>query len=154
MLEKVCLFLGYMVFQINICFLSLRIVCSNYTALDSEMNNFEYVKVFGLLEMVVFPSLPFLFGSLTSAGLAPCLRANVKSSTVSNLLVVLGMCVMMVSIWLQDGSVSSSTDNAIRKHQLYMFISQLLIGIGSAIVTQSCHSSLLGATLHHSSEQL
>jgi hypothetical protein len=46
MLEKVCLFLGYMVFQINICFLSLRIVCSNYTALDSEMNNFEYVKVF------------------------------------------------------------------------------------------------------------
>jgi hypothetical protein len=77
-----------------------------------------------------------------------------KSPTAYNLLVVLGMCVMMVSIWLQDGSVSSSTDDAIRKHQLYMFISQLLIGIGSAIVTQASHGSLLGATLHHSSEQL
>ena len=154
MLEKICLFLGYMVFQINICFLSLRIVCSNYAPLDTNMMNFKYVKVFGLLEMVIYPSLPFLFGSLTSAGLAPCLRNHVKSATAYNLLVVLGMCVMLASIWLQDGSLSASTDDAVRKQQLSMFISQLLIGIGSALVTQACHSSLLGASLLHSSEQL
>lgn len=74
MLEKVSLFLGYMVFQINICFLSLRIVCSNYTSLNEEMTAFKYANVFGLVEMVVYPSVPYLFGAITSAGLGPCLR--------------------------------------------------------------------------------
>jgi len=119
------------------------------------MTNFKYVKVFGLLEMVIYPSLPFLFGSVASAGLAPCLRKHVKSTTAYNLLVVLGMSVMLASILLQDvGSLSSSSDNAVSKQQLSMFFSQLLIGIGSALVTQGCHSSLLGASLLHSSEQL
>ena len=100
MLEKFSLFLGCMVFQINICFLSLRIVCCNYTSLDTTMTTFKYANVFGLLEMVVCPSLPFLFGSLASAGLGPCLRRQVVSTMSNNLLVVFGLLVMAGSIVL------------------------------------------------------
>jgi hypothetical protein len=71
-----------------------------------------------------------------------------------NLLVVFGLLMMAGSVWLQAAWVVVSTEDAIRKQQLYMLASQVLIGVGSALVTQACHGSLLGASQHQNSEQL
>jgi hypothetical protein len=89
-------------------------VCLNYTSLDAEMATFKYANVFGLFEMVAYPSVPFLFGSLASAGLGPCLRKSANSSMANNLLVVLGLLVMAGSVWLQAAWVVVSTEDAIR----------------------------------------
>ena len=147
-LEKSTLFISYVAFSVNTCFLSLNLICQNFQN-TSELgletfSEYEYVKIFGLFDLVILSAVPYLFCLFTSTCITPCLKKFEYQSRTNHILVLIGLLNLGIGVLLQTMHTEFKKQNmSIQNQYVSMLLSQILIGTSSALITQSCHACLL-----------